>query len=295
VTHATARDSKGRPAIEPVEKMLDRLMLDLTGKRTVKDAWAALFKPKETVALKPNTLAKNACSPSFALVAPIIKRLREVGVSEKNILVWDRDHFGRTRLYNDLRKKTPAKVEIHSWWGYEKRRRKLPSGGSVRLSNVLHKADAVISIPVTKEHATTGPTGALKNMAMGTVEQPWNHHANGCNPSIPEIYSLAPIKDKVRLIVTDGFGVVYKGGPGPSGSRRYNVDHESLYVSRDPVTMDRIIWQVIDEVRKDKGKKPLMKRGSKRRGRPMHVIRASKMGLGEVDLAKIKHKHTMMS
>jgi uncharacterized protein (DUF362 family) len=294
VTHPNATDRTGRPAIQPVEKMLDRLMLDLTGKRSVKDAWAALFKPKETVALKPNTLGKNACSPSFALMAVIIKKLRDVGVSEKNILVWDRDHLAQTRLYTELRKKTSVRVKLHDAWGYEQKTRKLPSGGTLQLNNALLKADAVINIPVFKDHSGAGMTGALKNMAMGSVDNPWSHHPNACNPAIPEIYALSPIKDKVRLIVADGFEVVYEGGPGVWGSSRYKVSHESLYATRDPVTMDRIIWQVIDRIRKSKGKKPLMKRGSKRRGRPIHVVHASKIGLGEVDLAKIKHKNTKM-
>jgi uncharacterized protein (DUF362 family) len=290
--HTNLHDSKGHPAIAPVETLLDHLMRELTGKSTVKEAWAALFKSNEVVALKPNTLGRDPCSPSPALLAVIIKKLGQIGIPPQKIVIWDRGHFAHTRLWSSLRK-GKTQVKLHSRWGYEKRTRRLPSGGSVHLNKALLKADAVINIPVFKDHSSAGMTGALKNMAFGSVDRPWDHHSKACNPGIPEIYNLSPIKDKVRLIVTDGAQVLYQGGP--HGNNRYNVKHNGLYVSRDPVAMDRIIWDTIDGVRKNKGKKVLMKRGSKHHGRPIHVRHAAKIGLGEVDLSKIKHKKKQFS
>lgn len=294
--NAHALDKRGRPAVRPVEVMLDHLMLELTGKRTPKDAWAVLFKPHDIVALKPNAFAGDWCAPSAVLMDTLIKKLMEVGVKASNILVFDMWNFRGSRLYAHLRK-GPAVCKTHHDWGLHSRVYRIPSGKSLRFNTVMHRATAVINIPVFKDHGTAGVTSALKNMSLGCISNPASHHSNSCTPSVPEIYNLPPIKDKVRLIVADAFRLVYNGGPGGSSSRGYNLPNGSLYVTRDPVALDRIAWDVIDNVRKSKGLPLLMNRGWGRRksGRPIHVLHAAKIGLGEGNLTSIRLRKKVFS
>jgi len=287
--NSKAWDNKKQPAQKPIEKMLDDLIKELTGKSKPADAWATLFKSTDIVALKPNTLGRDWISPSPALVETIIAKLGLIGITADRILTWDRSHFASTDLYKTL-KKGPIQVKLQDDWGFEANKRNLATAGKVRLTKAITKATAVINIPVCKDHGTAGVTGALKNMSHGSIQNPWDHHSNGCNPSIPEIYDLSHIKDKVRLVITDGFRMVYDGGPSGMRSRRYNISHSSLYLSTDPVAMDRVLWHEIDRVRKNKGKQPLMKRGSKSSGRPIHVLHADKIGLGESTYSSIKYK-----
>lgn len=293
VTHKHALDKDNMPAIQPVEAMLDHLMLELTGQRTPKDAWAALFKPSDIVGLKPNTLGTDWCSPHPALVLVIIKKLQEVGVSPKNIVIWDRYHFAETKLYTAL-KKSPVITKLQDEWGFDPKVFSIPSGKKVRFNNALHKATAVVNIPVFKDHGRSGVTGALKNMSLGCIDNPREHHPTGCNPYVPEIYNLSPIRDKVRLIIADVFRIIYKGGPSGPRSRKHNIPDGSLYATRDPVALDRIIWDVLDRIRKDKGIPLLIKGDKGPDGKPLHVLHAGKLGLGESSLANIKLKTKVM-
>jgi uncharacterized protein (DUF362 family) len=288
-THGHAVESGGRPAAEPVEAMLDHLMKELTGKSRPDDAWASLFRPDDVVGIKPNARAHRFCSPSPALMDVIIKKLRGVGVKPENILMWELGHFSDAQLYTHL-KKGPAVMKLQGEWGIRPEVFLIPSGKMTRFNNAVHKATALINVAVFKDHGLAGVTGALKNLTLGSVETPRQHHANCCTPFVPELYNLPILREKVRLTLADVFRLIYNRGPTGPRSRNYNIPFGRLYASLDPVALDRVCWDVIDRVRKDKGMGLLMNRGRgpEKKGRPIHVLHAAKIGLGQADLGKIK-------
>ncbi len=290
-TNHGATDAKGRAAAKPVGEMLDWLVKELVGKPKVEDCWATLFSPKDVVGIKPNAFATRWNEPSPALIDAIVARLNAVGIPNENIYLWDHWNFKRGPLYAHLRH-SPIHVSTQKKIGYDKTIHRLPTGGWVRFNKWVPTLTAIVNVPVFKDHDLAGVTCSMKNLAMGSIINPASHHPNSCSPSVPQIYALPELGPKVRLIVADAFRVIYDKGPFGSKSRNFNARHDSLYVATDPVAMDRIAWDIIDGLRKQRGLPPLMDRGHgpKKVGRPIHVLYAGSIGLGEPDLAKIHLK-----
>ena len=273
--------SKDRPVVAVAEKMLARAMVEITGKRKAADAWASLFSPKELIGIKINCLGKPCMSTTPEVVKAIIAGLKSAGVPESQIIVFDL--FGSHMLMSryKLQPSDKAVRYLHNkMMGYEDEWRTHPSG-KVKFTQALLKADKIISVPVIKDHALSGVTCALKNMAFGTIINPSAHHRGGCDPGVPNIYNLAPIKEKVALIICDAAFMQYDGGPQCKPGARLATN--TLYLTHDPVAMDKIAWELIDARRKDK-RLPLL---AKKR-EPKNVATAAGLGLGVDDRAKIK-------
>jgi uncharacterized protein (DUF362 family) len=280
------------PPRKPMEKMVDHLMRELTGKSRPLDAWSTLFRADDVVAVKPNTLGRDWCSPSPAMVSVILERLRSVGVKPGNIYVWDRGHLAYTKLYAWLKAGKGFKGELRgvnaglqSKFGYDPRPVKISTGQTEQLDKVIRKATAVVSVPVWKDHGIAGVTGALKNVAFGIMRRAAAYHGNACTPGIGDFYNLPEVRPKIRLILADVHRAIYEGGP--FGGRRHNVWLDRVLATRDPVALDRVQWNELDRLRKANGLSHLMAGGG--HGKPIHIAHAAKLGLGEPNLAKIKH------
>ncbi len=294
VVNAKAYDAKGRPAAKPVKAMVDQAVMTLTGKGTAAAAWKSLFKPTEKVGLKPNCLGRQLCWPNPATVDAIIEGLLSAGVPYQNMIMWDMWGFGASPLSRRYRK-SPMQVKHIKAWGFDRRAFKIPSGPPVKFTKALMAVDAVVNIPVIKDHDLTGVTCSLKNMAFGSIPNPWAFHADRkgvrmCDPMVPEIYALPPIKDKARLILADAFNIIIDGGP--KGNVRGLRKLHSVFAATDPVAMDRVAWTLIDQERVKArlpklDEKPLSR--TRPRGRPRYVRSAEKLGLGTADPARIDH------
>jgi len=274
---------RDRPVTEVATKVLDRAMQEYLGKSKPADAWASLFSDKDLVAIKINCLGKPKMSTTPEVVRAIIAGLRSAGVQEDRIVVFDL--FGshmRMSRYRLTKVKGKGVRYVHNkMWGYEDEWRKHPSG-KVKFTKLMFDADKVISVPVIKDHALSGVTGALKNMAFGTIVNPSHHHRNNCDPGIANIYNLDPIKKKTTLIICDGAFIQYDGGPQSNPAAR--LPFNSLFVTRDPVALDKLMWEYLDDLRKKHRKRPL----AKGRGKPVHIATAAGLGLGTDDRQKIK-------
>ena len=254
--------------------------------------WSSLFKPTDIVAVKPNAFAQDWCAPAVELVRAVIERLHRIGVPHKNILIWDHWNFAGSSLYRAFRN-GPAVMKRQKEWGFDRKLYRLPTAGWTKFNRAITKATAIVNMPVFKDHDLAGVTCSMKNMSHGSIVNPAHHHKNCCSPSIPEIYSLPMIKDKVRLIITDASRVIYQGGPFGARTRNFNVRNHTWLAGTDPVAMDKIAWETVDRIRAGKGKAPLMKRrhmkGKPRgSGRPIHILKAEELGLGVADSTKIK-------
>jgi uncharacterized protein (DUF362 family) len=298
VLHEHAAGKKGGPAAEPMGKVLDHLVRELTGRSKPADGWAALFKPHDIVGIKPNAFAQNWCMPAVELVRAVIERLHGIGVPYKNILIWDHWNFQGSDIYKQFRR-GPAVLKRQVQWGYDRKLYRLPTTGWTKFNRAITQTTAIVNMPVFKDHDLAGATCSMKNLSHGSIINPAHHHKNCCSPSIPEIYGLPMIKDKVRLIIADAFRVIYQGGPFGARSRNYNVRHNMWFASTDPVAMDKIAWETIDAHRTQKGMPTLMKRRHMRgkprgSGRPIHIPKAEALGLGVADRGKIKvYKKTL--
>ena len=72
------------------DAMLTSAMLRLTGTTTPDKAWGELFRPEDIVGIKVNALGGKRIATHSVVVEAIIEGLKRAGVSENNIIVWDR-------------------------------------------------------------------------------------------------------------------------------------------------------------------------------------------------------------
>jgi uncharacterized protein (DUF362 family) len=277
-----------------VQEMVDRAVMELTGKRSAQEAWSSLFSPSEKVGLKPNLLGGELCWTNPEVVAAVVAGLKSAGVKEENLYLWDLRSFDISPLYRRFRA-TKVNVKTTTDWGFGDRAYRIESGPPARLVKPLLKVDAVVNIPLVKDHGLAGVTCALKSI-LGSIDNPRDQHTNRkgektCDPMVAELSALPEVRKKMRLILTDALQIIVEGGP--RGSLEHRRTLSSVFAATDPVAMDRVAWTIIDQQRKLSRMVPLMERklgpdGPK--GRPLHVLTAEKLGLGHADPAQIDHQ-----
>ena len=90
------------------------------------------------------------------------------------------------------------------------------------------------------------------------------------------------IKNKLRLTICDGIRAQYNGGPAYKPQWAWNAN--VILLSQDPVALDRIGYELIENKRKEMGFPPLRKVNRE----PKWIKTASELGLGEGDIKKIE-------
>ncbi|WP_428264113.1 DUF362 domain-containing protein [Haliangium sp.] len=191
---------------------------------------------------------------------------------------------------------------------------------------VTRKVDKFISIPVLKDHNSAGITLSLKNLSHGLVNNVARSHMripgrdrdgrggtlNQCGTFIPTIVSLPPIREKAVLQILDGLVATYEGGPSTWRPTFSTWERGSLFFATDPVALDHIGWEIIDEERAARGWPPVAKMGLMAdRGtreianqvseepfhsrQPQHVPLAGTLGLGVFERDQIDYSRIELS
>lgn len=236
-------------------KMLDRSVQAVYATDSPQEAWKKVARPGEVVGLKVNCLAGRGISTSVVLVDAICERLQEAGISKKDIVIWD-------RLNTDL-ESAGFRVAANSdrircfgndTLGYEDDLAIYGSVGS-RLSKTLTQVcDVVINLPVLKDHGIVGVTLALKNL-FGAIHNPNKYHLNVGDPYVADLNMLPQIRQRLRLHICDALTAQYEGGP--SFMPQWTWPYDGLMASVDPVAMDYVGWQIVEQKRAEKGIKSL--------------------------------------
>ena len=283
-----------------VGEMIDQSMMKLTGRDTVKEAWRDFVLPDHIVGIKINPLAGPGLSTHAAIVNNIIEGLFSAGVLKKQIIIWDRF---KEHLLNagyplktddgDVRTLASDMEDI----GYDDKvfyetekdsstKRENESTRSRYSKIVTEMVDVVINVPVLKQHDMSGVSGCLKNMAFGSVDNTRRFHGRPlyCNPAIAEIFENKVLKEKVVLNIVDGLIASYDKGPiyHPESSWQFG----GMFVSSDPVVLDVLILQTVNQKREEMGLSPMSKYAN-------YISTASGLDLGsnsldQVNLQKIE-------
>ena len=280
-----------------VSEMIDRAMMKLTGLDSAKEAWKDFVLPTDIVGIKVNPLAGERLSTHRVIVDKIIEGLYGVGVLANQIIIWDRfeSHLINAGYeINQSDRGVRCFASDSEGVGYDdevfyetekdvKERRENDSVLS-RYTKILTKElTVVINVPVMKHHGIAGVSGCLKNLAFGSVDNTHRFHSNpiNCNPAIADIFAHTVLKDKVVLNIVDGLLAAFDGGPtyDPNGVWQYG----GILVSQDPVALDQIIYQTIEEKRKELELSSLS-RISK------YIRSASRMDLGTNDLDEVDYQ-----
>jgi uncharacterized protein (DUF362 family) len=158
-----------------------------------------------------------------------------------------------------------------------------------------------------KDHGATGATGCLKNIAYGSFSNVARTHYRGKSHTYSFVGALAavePLRSRTVLQIMDGLRGVWHGGPF-ARTRRYLFHPKQILFGTDPVAIDRLLLDIIDEKRKACGAISIYDRsprylkmddGPARDANPNvniiirepgHVEYAATLGLGVADRARI--------
>ncbi len=263
-------------------KCLDRAMQALHDCDSPLEAWKKVVRPGEVLGLKVNCLAGRGNSTRPELVNAVCERLQQVGI--KDIVIWDRQNSDlESARFKIVERGSGVRCFGNDVLGFENELATFGSVGSLLSKTLTQVCDAVINLPVLKDHGIAGVTIALKSM-FGAIHNPNKYHMNVGNPYVADVYMLPAIRNKVRLHISDATMAQYEGGPSfmPHWMWAYN----GLLVAQDPVALDYTGWQIIEKKRAEAGMKSLkaMKR------EPVYIATAAdaQHGLGTNDPQNIK-------
>jgi uncharacterized protein (DUF362 family) len=222
---------------EAIRQMLDASITNLTGLNNASEAWSALFGPGERIAIKVNTISASGYWTHVPLVMAVTERLQAVGVMPERIIVFDRSSQELERA-GYLINKDNFGVHCYGTDG------DYTSGWTIMdteisLSSILLECDALINIPLLKQHSITGLSFAMKNH-YGTFNRPGSFHGKRAEKGIPELNALAPLKERARLIIGDALDVVKAGWHD-------STPGDSILMSFDPVALDTVGLQVYND------------------------------------------------
>jgi uncharacterized protein (DUF362 family) len=236
-------------------KVLDRAIQSLYDADSPVEAWKRIARPSEVVGLKVNCLAGRGASTNPVLVEAVCERLQQAGIPQKNIVIWDRLNSDlESAGYQVTSRKDRIRAIGNDAAGYEADLAIYGSVGSLLSKTVTRTCDAVVNLPVLKDHGIVGVTMALKNL-FGAIHNPNKYHLTAGDPYVADVNMLPPIRQKVRLTICDAIAPQYEGGPSymPQWSWPFN----GILTSRDPVALDYTGWQIIEQKRAEKGIEPL--------------------------------------
>ena len=259
---------------ETARDYLNRSLQAITGRHDATAAWRSLFAPEENVGIKVSCLPGRPLSSSLGLVAAVVDGLLAAGLAEKNITIWERSSRELEKAGFRISRSGLKIMGTDEFpdGGYSDHMEFSGSMGTF-FSRIMESIDALINVPVLKDHDLAGLSGAMKNM-YGAIYNPNKFHANHCDPFVAELCNHPLIKGKLRLVVCDASRVQVHNGPAyyPPYAREYG----GILVSRDPVALDFAARGIIDSLRREMGLPTLAEAGRE----PAYIRTAARLGLG---------------
>ena len=303
----------------PVEQMMRKGMLELTGAPGWPDAWRALFGKGDVVAIKVSPVGgPKLCSDALVL-NQVIDGLKQAGVSLRDIVVFSRyraeirstgiDKWlppgvrwdGASEEYNDVQLDMDGYDPDHFMEMALIKPGENANDAHFRRSYVAkvitRQVNKFINLPVLKHHQSAGVTIALKNMSHGLSNNVNRSHltptSNACGIFIPSVVSLPVLRQKAVLHICDAVKASWHGGP--SAKAQYVWEHKTMYFATDPVALDKTGWKSIDAQRAAKGMVPIALSKPDNDSHYLncqveHIEIAGTLGLGEFDDKRISVK-----
>jgi hypothetical protein len=304
-----------------VREMMERGMRALTNENNTIDAWRRFIRADDVVGIKVNAGGRPHVVGAPELVAEVVRNLMAVGLKPAQIYVYERfqgqldevnyaPHLpegvtiigaegGNRRT--DNRNYDPLTYVEADFFGEDDTRSNM-----IRL--ISEKFTKIINIPNMKDHGATGVTGCLKNIAYGSFSNVARTHYKGVSHTRSFVGTLAavePLRSRTVLQIMDGLRGVWHGGPF-ARTKKYVFYPKTIMFGTDPVAIDRLLLDIIENERKKRGAISVWERSEKYlkvdnvRARdadpnvniiirePGHIEYAANLGLGVDDLKKIQ-------
>ena len=266
-----------------LRKLLDAAVLRLTDRADARSAWRSLFKPTDrTIGIKVNAL--GLCT-SPAVVDALSACLVAAGFRAENLIIWDRFDVELAEAGYKLNKSTTGvrcfgTDAEHIGAGYQDDVTVSGNIGSCYSKIVAERVDALISVPVLKDHNLAGVSLGLKNF-YGAIHNPNKYHGTNCDPFIADVCAHRFIADKWRLTICDAVRAQFNAGPARHPG--FAWPYAGLIVSNDVVAADAVAADLLEHRRIEANLPPLGVDG-----RPTtHITTAAARNLGTADPARI--------
>ncbi|MGA1977795.1 MAG: DUF362 domain-containing protein [Bacteroidales bacterium] len=272
------------PVGDAAYDMLSRAMTELAGQKSLKKAWRTFVSPGQRIGLKVNPVAGKQLSTSHAVVKSIIRQLTESGIRKGNIIIWDRramdladagftaenypgirimgteckdesgsfyDKDGKLYGERNIDRNRYYWADVETEYDSDTLPYMINIGKYSYFSKIVtQELDKIINIPILK-NAGGSITNAMKNLAFGSISNTERLHAQLWNETCAEVCAFAPIRDKVVLNITDGLRGCFNGGP--AANPQFICNYNLILVATDPVSEDRIAYDIIAEKRVSEG------------------------------------------
>jgi uncharacterized protein (DUF362 family) len=315
----------GRFQADPIQNMMHKGMLSLTGADNWAEAWKVFFEPGDVVGIKVNPVGQPHVISCAEVIYQIVDGLKSAGLKAKDIVVYDR--YRRQFLSAGFDKMLPEGVrQSHAVEDFDTFQMDIEgydpehyldmtlvtpghdlSNPRSRRSYVARfltrEVNKLINLPVLKDHQSAGVTLALKNLSHGLVNNVYRSHSSGtlnaCGTFIPAVVALPIIREKTVLHILDGIKGLYHGGPGVRNTE-FVWEHKTMYFATDPVALDHVGWKLIDERRQQAGLKSIAESKPDQHSTFLnrqveHIEIAGALGLGEWDEKKVEVKRLDLS
>src|ERR1051326_5197097 len=306
----------GKFQAEPIRRMMEGGMLELTDAEDVPSAWRQFFERGDVVGIKVNPVGAPHVIGCAEVLREIIKGLESAGVGRKDIVVYDRYRaqflkagfrewlpdgvrwMSAAEDYDDVQQAIEGYDPDHyldmalTLPGHDVNN--LAARRSYAAKFITKEVNKLINLPLLKDHQSAGVTLALKNLSHGLVNNVSRSHGskslNACGAFIPAVVAMPVIRNKTVLHVLDGIKALYHGGP--SARPQFVWEHRTLYFATDPVALDHVCWKAVDEKRVAAALKPVAVDPPDQfsvfvRRQPEHVEIAGALGLGVWEEGKI--------
>jgi hypothetical protein len=288
------------PQPDRVRRLVERGMLELTQTTTLAAAWGKFVRPADIVGIKISAAAGPTLSTRRTVVEAVVAGLRAAGVPAHHIIIWDRSADDLVVAGWDIRREGEgplcyATLPHAGWdpatyyqnphvgmliWGDHEFGSRQISERSYYSRIVAQTATKLVNIAVLMDNRHVGLSGCLHNIAMGSVDnnRRFQTEALHYDPGIAEICARPPIRNKLVLNILDALIAQYAGAPTFQPEAAWSPGE--IYLSRDPVALDALGLEAIEQRRKDAGIRPI---GELAR----HVRIAAEIKVGVADRARM--------
>jgi uncharacterized protein (DUF362 family) len=256
-------------------QLLQAAMAPLGGMgRFVKKGQRVVIKANIAWARKP----EEACTNNPDLFSALIKMCYEAGA--KRVAVWDHtcDNYQFTFSRSGLKEAgQKAGADVFSGHGRNVYKQvEIPKAKKLKTAEVLHdvlESDVFINFPIPKHHYATELTLGMKNL-IGIVWDMEQLHKIDLHQCIADINTLR----KPDLVVMDAIRILTTNGPKGPGKTE---DPGEVIASTDIVAADAYAATLFKHPKTGKPFKP---------AEIKFVKNAYELGLGEIDLSKVRVK-----
>lgn len=263
-----------------VHDMLRKGLTNLTAQPSPAESWLTMITTQDVVGIKVLTGSGPNVGTRPAVVAAVVETLLEAGLPPRQIIVWDRS-IGSLILsgYQEVAARYGIRLEssITSgykdevfyennilgellWGDHEFGEVGEDIGRKSFVSNlVADEMTKLVMVSPLLNHNRAGVSGNLYSLASGSVDNfaRFEASAQRLAVAVPEICAIPELADRVVLNIVDALVCQYEGEQ--RGLLHYSAPVNEIRLSLDPVALDVLSLQELDQQRKEAG----VKTGSK--------------------------------